>query len=187
MASLLGEQVFEISGVGPSPSKDFFQIVITKTDVIWRSWKISLRVEFRSSGPGEMKQSHEEYLLDSRLQHQVGLVFGQKILQYTLALCKGHFDYIQLLPSHLLLRIVSYLNLKDTGQLAQTTEKFRKLCNSPEFWEQIVRHRCDDFTADMEGLAKAMGWRNMYLNFFHKKKDQEAVDNQQGGSETPSA
>ena len=183
-------------------------------------------------------------------------MFGQKILQYTLALCKGHFDYIQLLPSHLLLRIVSYLNLKDTGQLAQTTEKFRKvrvpprltysdtfihsyfkqfkghvmekyrigkvqlwravyplslcllwflllcmyvyvgmvmsyvvsqLCNSPEFWEQIVRHRCDDFTADMEGLAKAMGWRNMYLNFFHKKKDQEAVDNQQGGSETPSA
>ena len=25
---------------------------------------------------------------------QVGLVFGQKILQYTLALCKGQFDYI---------------------------------------------------------------------------------------------
>lgn len=33
MASLLGGQLFQISGQGPPPPKDFFQLVITKNEV----------------------------------------------------------------------------------------------------------------------------------------------------------
>lgn len=33
MASLLGEHLFQISGQGPPPPKDFFQLVITKDEV----------------------------------------------------------------------------------------------------------------------------------------------------------
>lgn len=35
MASLLGEKLFEISGQGPPPQKDFFQLVITKNEVMY--------------------------------------------------------------------------------------------------------------------------------------------------------
>lgn len=35
MASLLGDRLFEISGQGPPPQKDFFQLVITKNEVMY--------------------------------------------------------------------------------------------------------------------------------------------------------
>lgn len=33
MASLLGEHLFQISGQGPPPQKDFFQLLITNIEV----------------------------------------------------------------------------------------------------------------------------------------------------------
>lgn len=36
--------------------------------VIWRWWRISLRNDCRNSKPGEMKESHQDYLDDSQLQ-----------------------------------------------------------------------------------------------------------------------
>lgn len=33
MASLLGEKLFEISGQGPAPSKDFYHFVIARNEV----------------------------------------------------------------------------------------------------------------------------------------------------------
>ncbi|MBN3292674.1 FBX36 protein, partial [Polypterus senegalus] len=33
MASLLSETLFDVSGQAPSPSKDFYQLIVTKTDV----------------------------------------------------------------------------------------------------------------------------------------------------------
>ncbi|XP_053177372.1 F-box only protein 36a [Scomber japonicus] len=167
MASLVGGQLFETSRQGPPPPKDFFQLVITKNEVIWRSWKISLRLESRGAPPKELKTSHQDFLHQKVLQQQVDYVFGQRILEYTVNLCQGKFDYLERLADDILLKIVSYLQLKDIPQLAQTSNRFRKLCNSEKFWEQIVRYRCPDFTSDMEGIAKAMGWRRTYFTFFH--------------------
>ncbi|XP_029923022.1 F-box only protein 36a isoform X1 [Myripristis murdjan] len=173
MASLLGETLFEISGQGPPPAKDYFQLVITKNEVKWRSWIISLRVGFRGAAPKELKESHYDFLHDKSLQQEVGIIFGQKILHYTKALCQGEFDYLERLPDDILLRIVSYLPLRDVTQLAQTTRKFRKLCNSEEFWEQTVRSRCAEFTPDMETLANAMGWRKVFFLFFNASGPKE--------------
>ncbi|XP_035384344.1 F-box only protein 36b isoform X2 [Electrophorus electricus] len=69
MAKLLGETLFEISGQGPAPMKDYFYFEIRQNEVIWRWWKISLRVESRNTTPGETKESHADYLDDSRLQN----------------------------------------------------------------------------------------------------------------------
>uniref|UniRef100_A0A4W5MVS8 F-box protein 36a n=1 Tax=Hucho hucho TaxID=62062 RepID=A0A4W5MVS8_9TELE len=179
MASLLGKKVFEINGQGPPPTKYFFQLTVTKTEVIWRSWKISLRIEFKGAAPGENKMTHDDYLHDARMQQQVGVVFGQQILHYTQALCQGNFDYLERLPNDLLLQILAFLELKDVAQLAQTTKRFHKLCNSPEFWEQTVRGRCDELTPDMEALANAMGWRKIFFAFFNTKEHQQFA---QGGS-----
>ncbi|XP_046731826.1 F-box only protein 36b isoform X5 [Silurus meridionalis] len=68
MAQLLGETVLEVSAQGPAPIKDYYSFRVTQTEVIWRWWKISLRLDSRSMRPGEVRESHSEYLEDSRLQ-----------------------------------------------------------------------------------------------------------------------
>ncbi|XP_057161430.1 F-box only protein 36 isoform X5 [Ursus arctos] len=68
MASWLPETLFEIVGQGPAPSKDYYQLLVTRSQVIFRWWKISLRSEYRSTKPGEAKESHEEFLDNSHLQ-----------------------------------------------------------------------------------------------------------------------
>ncbi|KAB5575017.1 hypothetical protein PHYPO_G00215820 [Pangasianodon hypophthalmus] len=176
MASLLPELLFETSGQAPSPSKDFYQLAVTKTEVIWRWWKISLRIQLQGTLPGEMKQSHVDFLNDARLQQQVGVVFGSQLLEYTLGLCEGRFDYLERLPDKLLLRILSYLSHQDICHLSQTSHHFRKLCDSKELWEQAVRQGGNEITPEIEMLANKFGWRRIYMTFYHNKA--------QHGSET---
>uniref|UniRef100_A0A3Q1GZD6 F-box protein 36a n=1 Tax=Acanthochromis polyacanthus TaxID=80966 RepID=A0A3Q1GZD6_9TELE len=162
MAFLLSEQLYLISGQGPPPPKDFFP-------VIWKSWKISVRLEHRGAPPRQLKMAHQEFLHAKMLQRDVVTVFGQRILDYAVSLCQVKVDYLERLPDDLLLKIVSYLQLKDTTLLAQ-------LCNSEKFWEEMVRNRCAEFSSDMEEIANAMGWRTTFFTFFHKsaiKKQEE--------------
>ncbi|KAM4605309.1 F-box only protein 36b [Polymixia lowei] len=163
MASLLTERLLEISGQGPSPNKDFYHLTVTKLYVIWRWWKISLRTDCRNAKPGEFRGSHQDFLNDSRLQSQVSMVFGHRILQYTRALCQGRYDYLERLPDPMLLRILGYLELEDVGQLGRTSRRFRKLCGSEEFWEQAVRRRCDTVSAEVSSLALEVGWRSIFF------------------------
>lgn len=58
---------------------------------------------------------------------EVSLVFGPKILEFTKALCRGHYDYLERLSDSLLLRIISYLELEDVGRLGQTSHRFRQV------------------------------------------------------------
>ncbi|XP_026224123.1 F-box only protein 36a isoform X2 [Anabas testudineus] len=165
MASLLGEELFQISGQGPPPQKDFFQLVITKNEVIWREWKISLQLDCRGAPPKDMSTPHQDFLQHKMLQHQLGAVFGRRILEYTKSLCQGKFDYLERLPDDMMLHIMSYLQLKDTAHLAQ-------LCNSEKFWEQTVRN-CAGFTSDIEIIANVMGWREIFFKFFHPSGSKE--------------
>ena len=172
---------FEITELYNRPMYFFISL-----QVIWRSWKISLRIEFKGAAPGENKMTHDDFLHDARMQRkvsitslchkilslhhllylfwcrctwfcwgswagvyypsleQVGVVFGQQILQYTQALCQGNFDYLERLPNDLLLQILAFLELKDVAQLAQTTKRFHKvsLCfKNPK--GQFPRYKCN--------------------------------------------
>ncbi|XP_005887099.1 F-box only protein 36 isoform X1 [Bos mutus] len=163
MASWLPETLFEIVGQGPAPSKDYYQLLVTRFQVIFRWWKISLRSEYRSTKPGETKETHEDFLEKSHLQVQIALIFGSRILDYVFNLCEGKFDFLERLSDSLLLNIISYLDLEDIARLSQTSRRFAKLCMSDELWEQIVRSSCDHITPDMRALAQDMGWRQMYF------------------------
>ncbi|KAM9349951.1 F-box only protein 36b [Symphorus nematophorus] len=163
MASLLTEPLFEISGRAPPPIKNFYSFAVTKSGVIWRWWKISLRTVDRYSRPGELKESHQDFLDDTGLQSEVSMVFGCQILQYTKALCQGHYDYLVRLSDSLLLRIINYLELEDVGQLGRTSRRFRQLCGSEEFWEQAVRRHCNTVSAEVASLALDVGWRSIFF------------------------
>ncbi|KAM3866045.1 F-box only protein 36b [Diretmus argenteus] len=161
MASLLPDRLFETSGQGPSPSKDFYHLLVTKSEVIWSWWVINLRN--KNAKPGQQRESHQDYLDGSRLQSQVKMVFGCRILQYTRDLCQGRYDYLERLPDHLLLHILTYLELEDVGQLGRTSRRFRQLCESEAFWEQTVRRCCDTVSAEVSSLALEVGWRSIFF------------------------
>ncbi|XP_053452377.1 F-box only protein 36 [Nycticebus coucang] len=163
MASWLPETLFEIVGQGPAPSKDYYQLLVKRSQVIFRWWKISLRSEHRSTKPGEVKETHEDFLENSHLQVQIALIFGERILDYIFNLCEGKFDFLERLSDNLLLSIISYLDLEDIARLSQTSRRLSKLCMSEKLWEQIVKSSCDTITPDMQALAEDMGWRQMFF------------------------
>lgn len=45
-----------------------------------------------------------------------------------------------------------------------------QICNSEEIWKQTVMAHCDMISEDMEMLAKAMGWKNMFFQFYYKQE-----------------
>ncbi|XP_028987294.1 F-box only protein 36b [Betta splendens] len=181
MASLLTEPLFEISGSGPPPNNNFYSLTVTKAEVIWRWWRISPRSVYRTSKPGQLKESHQDFLDDPELQRDVSMVFGLHILQYIKALCQGHYDYLERLPDSLLLRIINYLELEHVVQLERTSHKLRQLCGSEEFWEQAVRQRCNTVSADVAALALQVGWRSIF--FTHKLQLQKLISRRKLKSE----
>ncbi|XP_018423853.1 PREDICTED: F-box only protein 36 [Nanorana parkeri] len=163
MAALLPEILFECDGQAPAPSKDFYQLQVTRSEVIWRWWKISLRSEFRETKPGELKESHQDFVDDSTLQAQIGIVFSQKVLSYVLDLCRGQYDFLERLSESLLLYILTFLDLEDIAQLSQVSHTFQKLCNSDKLWEHIVERSCDTVTTEMRSLAQSIGWKQFFF------------------------
>ncbi|KAK2848212.1 hypothetical protein Q7C36_009894 [Tachysurus vachellii] len=161
MASLLPELLFEISGQAASPSKDFYHLA-----VIWRWWKISLPMKQKAL-PGERKNN--EFLNVDKLQQHIIAVFGSKILEYSLGLCEGRFDYLERLiyelctADKLLLHVLYYLSYQDICHLNQTSHLFKKLCQSKELWEQAMWHSGNELTPEIEMMANMCGWRRISL------------------------
>uniref|UniRef100_A0A8C8B9S4 F-box protein 36 n=1 Tax=Otus sunia TaxID=257818 RepID=A0A8C8B9S4_9STRI len=143
MASLLREEVFEVRGQAPAPSKDLCQLLVTRREVIFRWWKISLRNEFRESRPGEIKESQEDFLDDSSLH--------------------SNYDFLERLPVPLVLYIISFLELEDIARLSQVSRRFEMICNSNALWENIVQNLCDTITPEMKELAQEMGWKQFFF------------------------
>ncbi|XP_045139913.1 F-box only protein 36-like [Echinops telfairi] len=137
MTSLLPHVLYEICNQAPSPSKDFHHLTVTKTEVIWKSWMVSLRLEQETTLPREVRKSHVNFLLSEQQHRQMQRVFGKEVLSYSLNLCRGQFDLLVRLPEHLLLQIFSFLDVADIGQLSKTCQKFQKMCNNEEFWEKF--------------------------------------------------
>ncbi|OCT81101.1 hypothetical protein XELAEV_18027914mg [Xenopus laevis] len=127
-----------------------------------RYWKISLRNEFRGARPGEVKESHQDFVDDPTLQAQIAIIFGQKTLHYVLNLCKGSYDYLERLSEPLLLYIMTFLELEDITLLSQVSHTFQKLCNSDRLWEHIVESSCDKVTPEMRALAQDIGWKQLF-------------------------
>ncbi|GCC17507.1 F-box only protein 36-like [Chiloscyllium punctatum] len=163
MASLLKGTLFEIRAQAPAPSKDYHQLLVTDSEVIWRWWKISFRSEFRNVHPGEQVNSHQDFLDNYTLQVHIGVIFGNEVLKYVCNLCQHHFDYLDRIPNGLLMYIILFLDLEDIARLSQTSRKFEKVCNSDELWERLVSRYCDTITPEMQALASEVGWKEIFF------------------------
>uniref|UniRef100_A0A8D1BPV5 F-box domain-containing protein n=1 Tax=Sus scrofa TaxID=9823 RepID=A0A8D1BPV5_PIG len=159
MASWLPETLFEIVGQGPAPSKDYYQLLITRlySHFFWIFWILELKSTYSKISHCKLKKKKNDFRV------QIALIFGAKILDYVFNLCEGKFDFLERLSDNLLLNIISYLDLEDIARLSQTSRRFAKLCTSDKLWEQIVQSACDHITPDMRALAEDMGWRQMFF------------------------
>ncbi|XP_018604101.1 F-box only protein 36a isoform X3 [Scleropages formosus] len=157
MASLLRETLFEISDQGPAPSKDFYTLVVTRREVIWRWWKISLRSEYRNTQPGQLRESHEEFKDDSVLMQ---------------------FDYLDRMPDPLILHIMTFLDLNDALRLRCTSSKYKKLCDSDQFWEHRAKVEWGTITPEMESLANILGWKKMFIAYKLHGEDTDEPEEQ---------
>ncbi|XP_043989018.1 F-box only protein 36b [Gambusia affinis] len=181
MASLLTDPLFETSGRGPPPIKDYYHFFVTKSEIIWRWWKISPRMVDRQTKPGEVKESLSDFLEDTDLQREVRVVFGEHVLEFTKALCEGHYNYLDRLSDPLLLRIINFLELEDVLQLGWTSRKFQQLCGTEEFWEQAMRRSSCSISDEVASLAKEMGWRTIF--FTNKLQLQRLLSRRRRGTE----
>lgn len=110
--------IFEKSGVGQAPSKDFFSLCVEKDSVIWRSWRITLRSD--TSLPSETTQSWQEFADTSNgvwLQSEIRRVLGADTLNYVLSLVTQ--SWLPFLKSDTLIEIIVRLDLLDIARLAQ--------------------------------------------------------------------
>ena len=60
------------AAVGIEVSFNSPHFLSVQLQVIFRWWKISLRSEYRSTKPGETKETHEDFLENSHLQGKEG-------------------------------------------------------------------------------------------------------------------
>lgn len=118
MKTAIKDKIFEISGVGQAPSKDFFSLTVTRKSVIWRSWRITLRSN--KSLPSETIQSWHEFINNSdgtRLQGEIRRVFGVETLNHVLSMVTQ--TWLPYLKSDILVEILVKLDLSDIVRLAQ--------------------------------------------------------------------
>lgn len=147
----------------PPPSKDYAQIYVTLEHVIYRRWKITLRSGSAIS-PVEIKDTHEEFLDDSRCQTEVLISFGEDMLEYVKRLAGGRIDYLLRLQKDMLIKVLEYLELEDIQNLMRVCHPLRDICGSDELWEQLYKiNTHGDVTEDLETLAEAIGWRKLFF------------------------
>ena len=110
--------IFEISGIGQAPSKDFFSLIVVNNSIIWRSWRITLRNE--KTSPSETVQSWQEFTDTSnglRLQGEIRRLFGNEKLSRVISLVTQ--CWLPYIKSDILVEIFVCLDVLDIVRLAQ--------------------------------------------------------------------
>ncbi|ELT97998.1 hypothetical protein CAPTEDRAFT_130358 [Capitella teleta] len=165
MASLLPKSgnLFNCAEVAPAPSKDYCQVLVTKDQVIFRRWPVTLRKSDKVT-PGETKDTYDDFEHDDRLQSEIRRVFGTHTLEYIRLLVKGHVDYLPRLKKDLILRIVQFLELEDIGSMAQVSRQFRELCEGDDLWQRVYSENSEmPISEELQSLAEAVGWKKLFF------------------------
>jgi hypothetical protein len=64
------KEIINVATQAPSPSKDYCQLILSHTQVIYRCWRITLHGDSESRYPTEIKDSYEDFLHDEAIQRK---------------------------------------------------------------------------------------------------------------------
>nr|XP_046179924.1 F-box only protein 36-like [Oncorhynchus gorbuscha] len=168
MSSLLSECLYEIRQQAAPPCKDYHQLTVTQTQVVFKVWRVSCPLRHEKPQPAESKKSHTDFLQDSHAQGHIGRVFGPHTLDYVVNLCWHRYDYLVRLPDWLLLNILSFLEWADIKNISQTCKRLQQLCCSEGFWAQgTAGARYGQSEVTMEGVSPTLQRR---LVVFHRRQ-----------------
>ena len=156
-----GNVLYEKSGVAPSPSKDFHQVLVTEKEVLWRSWRISLRKDQVKIPPNQRKISYEDFRYDSQTQSDIARIFGKDTVDYIQGVMFQ--DWLIRMPEKVILKIIYNLELLDVTRVSQTCTMLRGVCASDELWRFIYTTHSGRVTDEVRALAKDMGWRKTFF------------------------
>ncbi|XP_032242659.1 F-box only protein 36-like [Nematostella vectensis] len=151
----------EKAGQAPAPSKDFHQIVVNETEVIWRTWRIAVRREQRAVPPSTKKVLWAEFDQDELLQSDIHRVFGEEMLRLVHGIACG--DWLVRLPPKVVVRLCAFLHLIDVVRLSTLNRYLNNICSSDEVWTRIIKQQCPDITTEMKNMAKDLGWKKTFF------------------------
>ncbi|XP_020895824.1 F-box only protein 36 [Exaiptasia diaphana] len=151
----------EKAGQAPSPSKDFHQLVVTETEVIWRTWRIALRRDERGIPPNQKKVLWADFEQEELIQSDINRVFGEEMLRLVHGIACG--DWLVRLPPRVIVRLTRFLGVIDVVRLSSLNRYMRNVCCSDDVWRRIVYLHSDIVTDEMKAMAKDIGWRKAFL------------------------
>ncbi|XP_069686530.1 uncharacterized protein [Periplaneta americana] len=162
--------------VAPSPSRDFYALRVTGNQISLCIWRIS---HGRRHHPIEQKETLLEFINDSYMQDEVTRLFGQEIVRNVLDIAYGKGEYLPNLPLNILLKILSYLDLKDVTCFSQVCKKCEEVANNNELWAHLyAKYSKRVVTREETQKAKCYGWKKLFkLRKMHKtsKKPEKSV------------
>ena len=156
-----GHILFEKSGQAPAPSKDFHQLLVTETEVLFRSWRISLRKDQLKVPPSQKRVTHEDFRYDAIMEADITRIFGCETLHYIQGVIFG--DWLIRMPENVLLKIVHGLELTDLIKVSQVCKTLRKVCSSDDLWQNLYAKYSGKVTDDMKALARDFGWKKLFF------------------------
>ena len=151
----------EKAGQAPSPSKDFHQLIVTETEVIWRTWRIALRRDERGIPPNQRKVDWADFAQEELMQNDINRVFGEEMLRLVHGIACG--DWLVRLPPKVVIRLTRFLDVVQIVRLGSLNRYMRNVCSCDDVWRRIVRSNCEKVTDEMKNMAKDVGWRKTFF------------------------
>ena len=179
--------MLELSAQEKPPLKDFCYLKATSEGIILRKWAINPRnlSQPQAAAPSETALFIDEYLEDSTIQSNVIAVFGSLIARRIFCSIGG--SWLLKLPPRAVIRIISFLSLREVFSMSRVCRALRKICLSEAIWEQIYLVHLGKASPEVRDFASQpeLGWQRVF--FMDKLQLQKELSRKRKGSSRPSS
>lgn len=159
---VLGRQIiYEKRQQAPSPSKDYYHLSVSGKHIVLTTWEIRRKKRHVGKSPTEKKITHDEFEHDHTMSATIRYVFGEDVLLRLQGLVFN--DWLIRLPSNLLIKVLTYLDLEDIIRTSLVCRTLHALCNSNVLWKEIYLNHCHYCSMDMWRLGEESGWKRLFF------------------------
>ncbi|KAI4470018.1 f-box domain [Holotrichia oblita] len=150
----------QLYALAPAPSRDYYGLTITGSEVILNIWNISHGPHMY---PKRQKALLEDLQDETLIQNEIRTFFGPHVLAFCKSLANNDKNLYNL-PTKIFLRILKLLASRDVLALSQTSKIFFELCNTDAVWKLIFRKKIRR-PIDREDCKAAgdVGWRKLLM------------------------